>query len=40
MPLAWKALGDATAAPRYGMADLPAKDPWKGFFEVRQRLPG
>jgi bifunctional non-homologous end joining protein LigD len=40
MPLAWDALGDATAAPRYGMADFPAEDPWKGFFEVRQRLPG
>ncbi|WP_158044884.1 non-homologous end-joining DNA ligase [Skermanella pratensis] len=40
MPLAWETLGDAAAAPRYGMADLPAGDPWKGFFEVRQRLPG
>ena len=39
MPLAWETLDDAPAAPRYGMADLPAEDPWKGFFEVRQRLP-
>ena len=40
MPLAWEALGDAPAAPRYGITDLPAGDAWKGFFEVRQRLPG
>jgi len=40
MPLAWEAVGDAPAVPRYGIADLPAEDPWKGFFEVRQRLPG
>jgi bifunctional non-homologous end joining protein LigD len=39
MPLAWEALGDAPAAPRYSIADLPAGDAWKGFFEVRQRLP-
>ena len=38
-PLGWETLDDAPAAPRYGMADLPAEDPWKGFFEVRQRLP-
>ena len=40
MPLAWEALGDAPAAPQYSIAGLPAGDPWKGFFEVRQRLPG
>jgi len=40
MPLAWEALGDAPAAPRYSIADLPTGEPWKGFFEVRQRLPG
>src|SRR3954447_1153876 len=28
------------AAPRYSIADLPTGEPWKGFFEVRQRLPG
>jgi bifunctional non-homologous end joining protein LigD len=39
-PLAWEALGDAPSAFRYSIADLPAGDPWKGFFEVRQRLPG
>ena len=40
MPLAWKPLYDAPTAPRYCIADFPAEDPWKGFFEVRQRLPG
>jgi bifunctional non-homologous end joining protein LigD len=39
-PLAWEALGDAPTALQYSTADLPAGDPWKGFFEVRQRLPG
>ncbi len=40
MPLAGEALDAAPAALRYSIADLPAEDPWKGFFEVRQRLPG
>ena len=39
-PLTWEALGDAPTALQYSTADLPAGDPWKGFFELRQRLPG
>jgi bifunctional non-homologous end joining protein LigD len=39
-PLSWEALDDAPAAPRYSIAEVPAGDAWKDFFEVRQRLPG
>jgi bifunctional non-homologous end joining protein LigD len=39
-PLAWQTLGDDPAAIRHSVANMPAGDPWQGFFEVRQRLPG
>lgn len=39
LPLAWADLGDDPAAIRHGVGDVPKGDPWKGFFELRQRLP-
>lgn len=40
LPLAWEELGDDPAALHRGVGDVPKGDPWKGFFDVRQRLPG
>jgi len=41
LPLAWDELSDDATANRFTVANLPArrKDPWPGFFEVRQHLP-
>ncbi len=38
-PLDWDALSDDPAANRHTLGDPPKGNPWKGFFEVRQRLP-
>jgi bifunctional non-homologous end joining protein LigD len=43
-PLAWDELDGLAGAAAYGVANLDrrlaalARDPWEGFFDLRQRL--
>jgi bifunctional non-homologous end joining protein LigD len=39
VPVTWHELQDAEAADRYTIKDLPAKDGWAGYLDIKQEIP-
>ncbi|HEX7897003.1 MAG TPA: DNA ligase D [Planctomycetota bacterium] len=38
-PISWRELSRLPGADAFQVGRVPRRDPWKGFFELRQRLP-